>query len=164
MIPKQPTVNIQDFEESITVFVAPELKATAGIAPLLLCPAHCERVWHSVCNLTSSLRSAEALGVSSDRFTLVNFKTNQVFVAGTNAPEAIQQAVSSLATYLLGKKVLGATKVHSAMILGSPFGKSAGRASAAVRFGAHQGRQVGSFLRPRPSPTGQPFATLGSTT
>lgn len=75
LIPKQPTVNIQDFEESITVFVAPELKATA-----------------------------EALGVSSDRFTLVNFKTNQVFVAGTNAPEAVQQAVSSLATYLLGKK------------------------------------------------------------
>jgi hypothetical protein len=44
LIPKQPTVNIQDFEESITVFVAPELKATAGFAPLLLCPAHCESV------------------------------------------------------------------------------------------------------------------------
>jgi len=75
VVPKQPLGKVQDFIENLTIFVAPELDVTP-----------------------------DKLGVASKKFTLVNFKTNQVFVVGTHAPEAIQQAVSSLATYLIGKK------------------------------------------------------------
>jgi hypothetical protein len=49
VIPKQPTVSVQDFEESITVFVAPELKTTAGIVRLPLSVHH---VGFFVCDLT----------------------------------------------------------------------------------------------------------------
>lgn len=98
IIPKQPPVGIQDFEEDITVFVAPELRAAAGMWSPLTCGC-----MHAA---KASFRFvSDKLGVASDRFTVVNFKTRQIFVAGTNAPEAIQQAVSSLATYHLGQKV-----------------------------------------------------------
>jgi len=95
-IPKQPPVDIKTFEENITIFVAPELK---GIASIVLT----HLILHFHFSLTSAL--ADVVGASSESFTLINFSTQQVFVVGTKSPEAIQDALSSLATYLLGTRV-----------------------------------------------------------
>jgi len=111
-IPKQPPVDIKTFEENITIFVAPELKGIANV-----------------------------VGASSESFTLINFSTQQVFVVGTKSPEAIQDALSSLATYLLGTRGVLPMQCDSALSKdGKPvlfFGQSLGPKGPKDLFGTY---------------------------